>query len=82
MLPAVRPEKFKLRSAATAVALLVVPVTKRIRFESALIPVDDGVGDVPRVTVEVVVFPALGIVPEVDTATPLKFVGHAFIFVN
>ena len=77
-----RPEKFKLRSAATAAELSVVPVAKKIRFEFALIPVDEGVADVPRVTVEVVVFPALGIVPEVDTATPLKFVGHAFIVVN
>lgn len=80
--PAILPEKFKFRSAATAAELSVLPVAKKIRLLLALMPVEVGAVVVPKVVVAVVILVALGIEPVVSVAVPLKFDGHAVIEVN
>ena len=81
--PAVLPEKFKFRSAATAAELSVVPVVKNMRLLLALIPVELGALLVPKVVEAVVILVALGIEePVASVAVPLKFDGHTVIDVN
>ena len=80
--PAFLPEKFRFKSAATAVVLSVVPVAKKIRLLLALIPVLVGAPLVPKFVVAVVIRVALGMLPVAFVAVPLKFAGQADIAVN